>query len=173
MAEGRCVFVFFMIFNAILGLSGLGLLGGGISAAVMRPESSSTDGNIANKIYIALIIIGAYITLLFFLGACSWRKSGVLIAYFILLLFLLIAEVAVIVVFKMALDEAYKKVPSDKKTAFELVYNITIITLSVSLGISFLSFLCSTIYFCVMKRQDDPGLYNDVRKMELLTAMPQ
>ena len=173
MAEGRCVFVFFMIFNSILGLSGLGLLGGGITAAVMRPESSSTDGNIANKIYIALIVIGAYITLLFILGACSWRKSGVLIAYFILLLFLLIAEVAVIVVFKMALDEAYKKVPSDKKTAFELVYNITIITLSVSLGISFLSFLCSTIYFCVMKRQDDPGLYNDVRKMELLTAMPQ
>ena len=173
MAEGRCVFVFFMIFNTIMGLSGLGLLGGGITAAVMRPESSSTDGNIANKIYIALIIIGAYITLLFFLGACSWRKSGVLIAYFILLLFLLIAEVAVIVVFKMALDEAYKKVPSDKKTAFELVYNITIITLSVSLGISFLSFLCSTIYFCVMKRQDDPGLYNDVRKMELLTTMPQ
>ena len=173
MAEGRCVFVFFMIFNSILGLSGLGLLGGGITAAVMRPESSSTDGNIANKIYIALIVIGAYITLLFILGACSWRKSGVLIAYFILLLFLLIAEVAVIVVFKMALDEAYKKVPSDKKTAFELVYNITIITLSVSLGISFLSFLCSTIYFCVMKRQDDPGLYNDVRKMELLTTMPQ
>jgi hypothetical protein len=162
-----------MIFNAILGLSGLVLLGGGITAAVMRPESSSTDGNIANKIYIALIIIGAYITLLFFLGACSWRKSGVLIAYFILLLFLLIAELAVIVVFKMALDEAYKKVPSDKKTAFELVYNITIITLSVSLGISFLSFLCSTIYFCVMKRQDDPGLYNDVRKMEQLTTMPQ
>ena len=173
MAEGRCVFVFFMIFNSILGLSGLGLLGGGITAAVMRPESSSSDGNIANKIYIALIVIGAYITLLFILGACSWRKSGVLIAYFILLLFLLIAEVAVIVVFKMALDEAYKTVPSDKKTAFELVYNVTIITLSVSLGIAFLSFLCSTIYFCVMKRQDDPGLYNDVRKMEQLTAMPQ
>ena len=172
MAEGRCVFVFFMIFNTIMGLSGLGLLGGGITAAVMRPESSA-DGNIANQIYIALIVIGAYITLLFILGACSWRKSGVLIAYFILLLFLLIAEILVLIFFKMALDEAYKKIPSDKKTAFELVYNIGIITLSVSLGIAFLSFLCSTIYFCVMKRQDDPGLYNDVRKMEQLTAMPQ
>jgi len=173
MAEGRCVFVFFMIFNSIMGLSGLALLGGGITAAVMRPESSSTDGNIANKIYIALIVIGAYITLLFFLGACSWRKSGVLIAYFILLLFLLIAEIAVIVVFKLGFDKARPDIPEKNKELFELVYNIGMITLSVSLGIAFLSFLCSTIYFCVMKRQDDPGLYNDVRKMEQLTAMPQ
>ena len=144
MGEGRCVFVLFMIFNSIMGLTGLILLGFGIYAAVTG----------VNSINIALIIIGAYITLLLILGACSWQKQGVLIAYFILALLLLIVELVMII-----LSSVGKQIVINEQT------KIAIIIYGVSLGISFFSFLFSTIYFCRM-RSDEQNLYINVKNME-------
>ena len=148
MGEGRCVFVLFMIFNSIMGLTGLILLGFGIYAAVTTKLAG------VNSIYIALIIIGAYITLLLILGACSWQKQGVLIAYFILALLLLIVELVMII-----LSSVGKQIVMNEQT------KISIIIYGVSLGISFFSFLFSTIYFCRM-RSDDQNLYINVKNME-------
>ena len=71
----RCIFVFFMIFNAILGLSGIILLIGGIITATQSGASTA---------FIANIVLGVYIVTILILGACSWKKTGVLIAYFVL-----------------------------------------------------------------------------------------
>ena len=156
--EGRCIFVFFMIFNSIFGLVGLGLLGLGIAAIIIKP-ATQTGTITVTQAGIALIVIGGYITLLLILGACSWRKSGVLIAYFILSIFLLIAEIGMIILIKIA----------DKESG-SLMY--ALIGFGVALGISFLSFLCSTIYFCTMRRESGTHLYSEVRNMEY-TNMPQ
>ena len=160
--EGRCIFVFFMIFNSIFGLVGLGLLGLGIAAIIIKP-AAETGTLTVTQAAIALIVIGGYITLLLILGACSWKKSGVLIAYFILSIFLLLAEVGMIILIKIA----------DKQSGSShegLMY--ALIGFAVALGISFLSFLCSTIYFCTMRRESGPHLYSEVRNMEY-TNMPQ
>ena len=160
--EGRCIFVFFMIFNSIFGLVGLGLLGLGIAAIIIKP-AAETGTLTVTQAAIALIVIGGYITLLLILGACSWKKSGVLIAYFILSIFLLLAEVGMIILIKIA----------DKQSDSShegLMY--ALIGFAVALGISFLSFLCSTIYFCTMRRESGPHLYSEVRNMEY-TNMPQ
>ena len=164
--EGRCIFVFFMIFNAILGLTGLALLGGGIALAV-------TKQSVANNAFIALIVIGAYITTILILGACSWKKNGVLIAYFVLILLLIIVEIVMIILVKVGEKQYYDLHPGYQNESFDLSIKISIIVYSVSLGIAFLSFLFSTIYFCLMRKEGDTQLYSDVRKMEELNAVPQ
>ena len=168
--EGRCIFVFFMIFNAILGLTGLALLGGGIALAIVKPNTGS---NVGNNAFIALIVIGAYITTILILGACSWKKNGVLIAYFVLILLLIIVEIVMIILVKVAESDYYKIPTGYRNESFDLSIKINIIVYAVSLGIAFLSFLFSTIYFCLMRKEGDPQLYSDVRKMEELNAVPQ
>ena len=171
--EGRCIFVFFMIFNAILGLTGLALLGGGIALAVTKKTASGAGSSVANNAFIALIVIGAYITTILILGACSWKKNGVLIAYFVLILLLIIVEIVMIILVKVAESDYYKIPTGYRNESFDLSIKINIIVYAVSLGIAFLSFLFSTIYFCLMRKEGDPQLYSDVRKMEELNAVPQ
>ena len=148
----RCIFVFFMIFNAILGLSGIILLVVGIIAALKSTGLA----------FIANIVIGAYIITILILGACSWKKVGVLIAYFVLTILLMLAEIGLIVLFKVGTDAA----------SISISIDIFLIVFGISLGISFLSFLFSTIYFCLMRKDDDPQLYINVKNMEY-TNMPQ
>jgi len=154
----RCIFVFFMIFNAILGLSGIILIVSGIIAAT---QSSKVAG--ASTASIANIVIGVYITTILVLGACSWKKTGVLIAYFVLTILLILSEIAVIVILKVGTNGS----PSAVGTGVDLA----LIVFGISLGIAFLSFLFSAIYFCLMRKEDGPQLYSDVKNMEY-TNMP-
>ena len=151
----RCIFVFFMIFNAILGLSGIILLVAGIITAVRSA---------ANTTFIANIVLGVYIITILVLGACSWKKTGVLIAYFVLTILLILSEIAVIVITKVA---ANSQGISPVSTGVDLA----LIVFGISLGIAFLSFLFSAIYFCLMRKEDGPQLYSDVKNMEY-TNMP-
>ena len=149
----RCIFVFFMIFNAILGLSGIILLIGGIITATQSG---------ANSVFIANIVLGVYIITILVLGACSWKKTGVLIAYFVLTILLILSEIAVIVI---------TKVGSSKIPSVGAGVDLALIVFGISLGIAFLSFLFSAIYFCLMRKEDGPQLYSDVKNMEY-TNMP-
>ena len=149
----RCIFVFFMIFNAILGLSGIILLIGGIITATQSGASTA---------FIANIVLGVYIVTILVLGACSWKKTGVLIAYFVLTILLILSEIAVIVIFKVG---------SSKIPSVGAGVDLALIVFGISLGIAFLSFLFSAIYFCLMRKEDGPQLYSDVKNMEY-TNMP-
>ena len=155
----RCIFVFFMIFNAILGLSGIINIVAGIIAAT---QSSKVAG--ASTVFIANIVLGVYITTILILGACSWKKTGVLIAYFVLIILLILSEIAVIVIFKVGVSS---KINPSASSAFDLA----LIVFGISLGVAFLSFLFSAIYFCLMRKEDGPQLYSDVKNMEY-TNMP-
>ena len=150
----RCIFVFFMIFNAILGLSGIINIVAGIITAVRSA---------ANTAFIANIVLGVYITTILILGACSWKKTGVLIAYFVLTILLILSEIAVIVIFKVTANNFIPSVSTD--------VDFALIVFGISLGIAFLSFLFSAIYFCLMRKEDGPQLYSDVKNMEY-TNMP-
>ncbi len=114
----RCIFVFFMIFNAILGLIGLVYLASGIYNAINLPKI--VEGNIVNNIVIVSIIFGAYIISILILGACSWKKSRVLIAYFVLILLLMIVEIVMIILVKVAESNYYKRNHGERNEAFDL-----------------------------------------------------
>ena len=156
----RCIFVFFMIFNAILGLSGIINIVAGIITAT---QSSKVAG--ASTASIANIVLGVYITTILVLGACSWKKTGVLIAYFVLTILLILSEIAVIVILKVGTN-----VPGINPSAGS-AFDLALIVFGISLGIAFLSFLFSAIYFCLMRKEDGPQLYSDVKNMEY-TNMP-
>ena len=151
----RCIFVFFMIFNAILGLSGIINIVSGIIAA--------TQSSKVGTVFIANIVLGVYITTILVLGACSWKKTGVLIAYFVLTILLILSEIAAIVIVKVGSS----KISPSAGSAVDLA----LIVCGISLGVAFLSFLFSAIYFCLMRKEDGPQLYSDVKNMEY-TNMP-
>ena len=151
----RCIFVFFMIFNAILGLSGIINIVAGIIAA--------TQSSKVGTVFIANIVLGVYITTILVLGACSWKKTGVLIAYFVLTILLILSEIAAIVIVKVGSS----KISPSAGSAVDLA----LIVCGISLGVAFLSFLFSAIYFCLMRKEDGPQLYSDVKNMEY-TNMP-
>ena len=151
----RCIFVFFMIFNAILGLSGVINIVSGIIAA--------TQSSKVGTVFIANIVLGVYITTILVLGACSWKKTGVLIAYFVLTILLILSEIAAIVIVKVGSS----KISPSAGSAVDLA----LIVCGISLGVAFLSFLFSAIYFCLMRKEDGPQLYSDVKNMEY-TNMP-
>ena len=167
----RCIFVFFMIFNAILGLIGLVYLASGIYNAINLPKI--VEGNIVNNIVIVSIIFGAYIISILILGACSWKKSRVLIAYFVLILLLIIAEIVLIIIVTVAKSKYYDQYPGTKNEAFDLQVKILLYIFSISFVIAALSYTFSTIYFCLLKKESDPQLYSEIRNMEELNSGQQ
>ena len=167
----RCIFVLFMIFNAILGLTGLSLLGSGIALSINHQKVVGSD--LANNAFIAMIIIGVYITTILILGACSWKKSRVLIAYFVLILLLIIAEIVLIIIVTVAKSKYYDQYPGTKNEAFDLQVKILLYIFSISFVIAALSYTFSTIYFCLLKKESDPQLYSEVRNMDELNAVQQ
>ena len=151
--EGRCMFIVFMIFNSILGLTGIAVLAVGIFGMVKQYSHS----------LISLVVAGVYIITILILGACSWKKQGVLIAYFVLVLLLIILEttLAVLIFF-------YPEIAKDIHIDVEAKKFITIcvIVFGASAGIALLSFIFSSIYFCIMRKSSDIRLYSDVRHLE-------
>ena len=164
----RCIFFFFLIFNAILGLIGLVYLASGIYNAINLPKI--VEGNIVNNIVIVSIIFGAYIISILILGACSWKKSRVLIAYFVLILLLMIVEIVMIILVKVAESKYYIN-HGDRNEAFDLQIKISLYVYSISLGIAGLSFTFSAIYFCLLRKESDPQLYSEVPNMDELNVV--
>ena len=164
--KGACVFVFFMIFNAILGLYGIAIIIVGILiglkntkkrllSAVPRNLSSGPDGL---AVLISLIVIGAYITAIFILGVCSKNRRRVLIAYFVLILILVIVDIAMTVFFNrlFILNPRF------------VYFKISTIVFGVSTGVGFINFILALIYFILIGRENNPQLDGDVRNMEYI-----
>ena len=153
---GQCIFVFFIIFNTIFGLAGLASLGIGIYGMVREGVKSRAGP-------IALLVVGSYITLVFILGSCSWKKDGVLIAYFVLILLVVITDTTLAILIKY---HDYFRELIGRNVTTEKVFDMAAIVLGVSAGVAFLSFLFSTIYFCLYRRNKDNQLYSVVRNLE-------
>ena len=163
--KGACVFVFFMIFNAILGLYGIAIIIVGILislkntkrrlSAVPRNLISGPDGL---AVLISLIVIGAYITAIFILGVCSKNRRRVLIAYFVLILILVIVDIAMTVFFNrlFILNPRF------------VLFKISTIVFGVSTGFGFINFILALIYFILIGRENNPQLDADVRNMEYI-----
>ena len=164
--KGACVFIFFMISNAILGVCGIGLLVIGILfilgstlkrrlSAVPRNLISGPDGL---AVLISLIVIGAYITAIFILGVCSKNRRRVLIAYFVLILILVIVDIAMTVYFnRLFILNPYLE-----------QFKICTIIFGVSTGVGFINFILALIYFILIGRENNPQLDGDVRNMEYI-----
>ena len=167
--KGACVFVFFMICNAILGLKGIGIIIFGVlSMSLKRRRRLSVELrtlSINDRLapFIALMVIGSYITIIFILGAFSKNRRGVLIAYFVLILILIIVDIAMAAVFGNL----------RKLNPYVQEYNICTIIFGVSAGFSALNFVLALIYFILIGKENNPQLVNDVRNMEYMNIPQQ
>ena len=151
--EGHCIFVFFMIFNSFVGITGLAVLAVGIYGIVKTKSAHAT--------IISLTVVGGYITLILILGACSWKKRCCLITYFVLILLLIIVETTLAIVIYFVPDMIPETIDIKQKNYI----TACVIVFGVSAGISFLSFFFSAIYFCVMKKSPDGRLTTTVNNL--------
>ena len=162
--KGACVFVFFMICNAILGLKGIGIIIFGVLSMSLKRrrrlsvELRTLSLNDRLAPFIALMVIGSYITIIFILGAFSKNRRGVLIAYFVLILILIIVDIAMAAFFGNL----------RKLNPYVQEYNICTIIFGVSAGFSALNFVLALIYFILIGKENNPQLINDVRNMEYM-----
>ena len=167
--KGACVFVFFMICNAILGLKGIAILIFGVLSMSLKRrrrlsvELRTLSLNDRLAPFIALMVIGSYITIIFILGAFSKNRRGVLIAYFVLILILIIVDIAMAAVFGNL----------RKLNPYVQEYNICTIIFGVSAGFSALNFVLALIYFILIGKENNPQLVNDVRNMEYMNIPQQ
>ena len=167
--KGACVFVFFMICNAILGLKGIGIITFGVlSMSLKRRRRLSVELrtlSINDRLapFIALMVIGSYITIIFILGAFSKNRRWVLIAYFVLILILIIVDIAMAAFFGNL----------RKLNPYVQEYNICTIIFGVSAGFSALNFVLALIYFILIGKENNPQLINDVRNMEYMNIPQQ
>ena len=113
--------------------------------------------------FIALMVIGSYITINFILGAFSKNRRGVLIAYFVLILILIIVDIAMAAVFGNL----------RKLNPYVQEYNICTIIFGVSAGFSALNFVLALIYFILIGKENNPQFVNDVRNMEYMNIPQQ
>ena len=167
--KGACVFVFFMICNAILGLKGIGIIIFGVLSMSLKKrrrlsvELRTLSLNDRLAPFITMIVIGAYITIIFILGTFSKNRRGVLIAYFVLILILIIVDIAMAAVFGNL----------RKLNPYVQEYNICTIIFGVSAGFSALNFVLALIYFILIGKENNPQLVNDVRNMEYMNIPQQ
>ena len=167
--KGACVFVFFMICNAILGLKGIGIIIFGVLSMSLKRrrrlsvELRTLSLNDRLAPFITMIVIGAYITIIFILGAFSKNRRGVLIAYFVLILILIIVDIAMAAFFGNL----------RKLNPYVQEYNICTIIFGVSAGFSALNFVLALIYFILIGKENNPQLINDVRNMEYMNIPQQ
>ena len=167
--KGACVFIFFMICNAILGLKGIGIIIFGVlSMSLKRRRRLSVELrtlSINDRLapFISLMVIGSYITIIFILGAFSKNRRGVLIAYFVLILILIIVDIAMAAFFGNL----------RKLNPYVQEYNICTIIFGVSAGFSALNFVLALIYFILIGKENNPQLINDVRNMEYMNIPQQ
>ena len=83
----------------------------------------------------------------------------------------MIAEIIMIILLKV-IEKSYEDYSYYTRRRVSQDINISLIIYGISLGIAFLSFLFATIYFCLMRNEDEPKLISDVRNMEYIN-MPQ
>ena len=139
------IFIIFMIFNGIFGLSGLAVIGGGIYLIV----------KIEFNQYIVIIIgLGIIIAAIFALGLFTWKKTKPLFIYMITIIIVFILEVALVLVIKFHEDtknfirKSIKDLTEEQK---DEIINVSVIIISIAAGCSFLSFILSLLYYRKLK----------------------
>ena len=161
----HCGFAFFMIFNIIFGVTGLAVLGTGIYLIVKSEY---------NYYQIIIMVVGSFVTIIFIVGACTWKKEGALIGYFVLVLIVVIALTVISLLMKFN-DATNKFIIGHIKTIVNgidvlsndvknAIINYSFWALVSAAGIGFLSFVFSCIYFCMLNKKDSQ-IYTEVNKM--------
>ena len=146
------VFVIFMIFNGIFGLSGLGVIGGGIFLII---KSSF------NYYLIIIMGVGLFISLIFILGAFTWKRKILLIIYFILVLLMTLIEAVIALMTKFHdgtksfLREHIKDVTNITITdeQKDKIFDVAVIALGAAASCGLLSFIFASIYYCILSKK--------------------
>ena len=139
------IFIIFMIFNGIFGLSGLAVIGGGIYL-IVKIEF--------NQFIVIIIGLGIIIAAIFALGLFTWKKTKPLFIYMITIIIVFVLEVALVLVIKFHEDtknfirKSIKDLTEEKK---DEIINVSVIIISIAAGCSFLSFILSLIYYRKLK----------------------
>ena len=144
----QIIFIIFMIFNVIFGLSGLAVIGGGIYLIV----------KIEFNQYIVIIIgLGIIIAAIFALGFFTWKKTKPLFIYIITIIIVFVLELALVLVIKFHEDtknfirNSIKELFNVTEEEKDELINVSVIIISIATACSFLSFILSLLYYRKLK----------------------
>ena len=142
------IYIFFMVFNAILGLSGLSVIGGGIYL-IVKTEF--------NQYIIILIALGVIIAAIFGLGLFTWKKTRLLFIYMISVIIIFIIELSLDLIIRFN-EDSKNYIKNSIKNLFDVtekekdeIINVSVIIISVATACSFFSFILAFLYYRKLK----------------------
>ena len=149
--DQEIIFILFSVFNAILGLSGIAVIGGGIYLVVKLEFNQ----------YIVIIIglgIGIIITTIFVIGLFTRKRDKVLFIYIILIIIIFLLEVAVDMIIKFHeetntfIKESIKELIDLTEEKKDEIVNVSVIIIGIAAACSGLSCVFGLVYYLKLKK---------------------
>ena len=145
------IFIAFLVFNVIFGLSGIAVLGGGIYL-IVKTEF--------NQYIIIIMSLGLIIAGIFVLGCFTWQRPKVLIFYMIFITIIFVMEVALPLVIRFHeetrnyIKDKIKDIINKDETEQDKIINVSAIIIGSAAACSFFSFILALVYYRKLKEKE-------------------
>ena len=155
------IYLIFIIFNVIFGISGLLVIAGGIYLIVKVKFNQ----------YIVIVIgLGIIIAAIFILGLFSKKKRNILVIYLSLISVIFILEVALDLVIKFH-EDTNNFIKNNIKDIVEVteeekdeIINVSLIIIAIAAGCSFFCLAFAFMYYLKLKEKYSSKLIEDSKK---------
>ena len=156
------IYIIFMFFNSIYGISALSVIGGGIYLIIKIDF---------NEYIIIIIASGLIMTLISVIGYFSKNRPRLLIIYMVLILIIFLVELVLALVIKFFTninDFVIIEVNEEEK---EKIVKISVIILFSAAGCCLLSFICALFYYRKLKEKERKNKVEKLKGDDILQGL--
>ena len=152
------IYIIFMIFNVILGFSGLAVIGGGIYL-IIKIEF--------NQYIIIVIGLGLIIAAIVVIGFFTKKRANALIIYMILISIIFVLELALALVIKfheetnLFIKDSIKEIIDVNEEKKDEIINVSVYIISTASACSALSCIFAFIYYKKLKGKSSSKYLDD------------
>ena len=162
------IYIIFMFFNSIYGISALSVIGGGIYLIIKIDF---------NDYIIIIIASGLIMTLISVIGYFSKNRPRLLIIYMVLILIIFLVELvlALVIKFFTNINDFVKNNISEKievnEEEKEKIVKISVIILFSAAGCCLLSFICALFYYRKLKEKERKNKVEKLKGDDILQGL--
>ena len=156
------LYIIFMFFNTIYGISALSVIGGGIYLIIKIDF---------NEYIIIIIASGLIMTLISVIGYFSKNRPRLLIIYMVLIFIIFLVELVLALVIKFFTninDFVIIEVNEEEK---EKIVKISVIILFSAAGCCLLSFICALFYYRKLKEKERKNKEEKLKGDDILQGL--
>ena len=159
------IYIIFMFFNSIYGISAASVIGGGIYLIIKIDF---------NEYIIIIIASGLIMTLISVIGYFSKKRPRLLIIYMVLILIIFLVELILALVIKFFTninDFVKNNISEVNEEEKEKIVKISVIILFSAAGCCLLSFICALFYYRKLKEKERKNKEKKLKGDDILQGL--